>query len=76
MKKNRYLTDVNAVVEMARAHKRVVISNQLDFQAVTHRLTSKAGKMFSVMSLNYNQSTGSLRLFLSNTGISRLTGVI
>lgn len=58
MKKNRYLTDINAVVEMARAHKRVVISNQQDFQAVTHRLTSKAGKMFSVMSLNYNQSTG------------------
>lgn len=58
MKKNRYLTDVNAVVEMARAHKRVVVSNQEEFQAVTHRLTSKAGKMFSVMSLNYNQSTG------------------
>ena len=58
MKKNRYLTDINAVVEMAREHKRVVISNQRDFQAVTHRLTSKSGKMFSVMSLNYNQSTG------------------
>ena len=58
MKKNRYLTNVNAVVEAARAHKRVVVSNQEEFLAVQHRLTQKVGQMFSVMSLNYNKATG------------------
>lgn len=58
MKKNRYLTNVNAVVEAARANKRVVISNQEEFLAVSHRLTQKVGKMFSVMSLNFNGATG------------------
>jgi len=54
----RYTVNVPAIVRTAKTHKRVVIGSQKAFQAVTHRLTAKQGEMFSVMSLNYNQSTG------------------
>lgn len=47
--KRQYAVNVPAIVEAAREHKRVVISNQQDFQAVTHYLTSSS--FVSVMTM-------------------------